>query len=147
MGLVVVAHGLSCSEACGIFPDQGLNPYPLHCKTDSLSFFFFSISKVYLTKSSVRKCTRPNFSHSKMWRGDTWKQLISLGNTVMVHTRPKVSNMMILFPRIHHSTTVLLPMSCHLHTFIRHKIHKRVKSPQYPLDVCHHLISMITSCP
>ena len=25
-GSVVVAHGLSCSMACGIFPDQGLNP-------------------------------------------------------------------------------------------------------------------------
>ena len=29
-GLVVVAHGLSCSTACGIFLDQGLNPCPLH---------------------------------------------------------------------------------------------------------------------
>ena len=27
---VVVAHGLSCSAACGIFPDQGSNPCPLH---------------------------------------------------------------------------------------------------------------------
>ena len=27
---VVVAHGLSGSAACGIFLDQGLNPYPLH---------------------------------------------------------------------------------------------------------------------
>ena len=25
-----VAHRLSCSVACGIFPDQGLNPCPLH---------------------------------------------------------------------------------------------------------------------
>ena len=30
-----VAHGLCCSEACGIFPDQGPNPYPLHWQTDS----------------------------------------------------------------------------------------------------------------
>ena len=28
-GSVVVAHGLSCSAACGIFPDQGLNLCPL----------------------------------------------------------------------------------------------------------------------
>ena len=28
--LVVVAHRLSCSSACGIFLDQGLNPCPLH---------------------------------------------------------------------------------------------------------------------
>ena len=25
-GSVALAHGLSCSEACGIFPDQGSNP-------------------------------------------------------------------------------------------------------------------------
>ena len=27
---VIVVHGLSCSMACGIFPDQGLNQCPLH---------------------------------------------------------------------------------------------------------------------
>ena len=27
---VFVAHGPSCSAACGILPDQGLNPCPLH---------------------------------------------------------------------------------------------------------------------
>ena len=39
-GSVVVAHGLSCSAACGIFPDQGSNPCPCigrqtlnHCAT------------------------------------------------------------------------------------------------------------------
>ena len=39
-GSVVVAHGLSCSAACGIFPDQGSNPCPRigrqilnHCAT------------------------------------------------------------------------------------------------------------------
>ena len=32
---VVVAHGLSCSTACGIVPDQGLNPCPLHWQADS----------------------------------------------------------------------------------------------------------------
>ena len=34
-GSVVVVHGLSCSAACGIFPDQGLNPCPLHWQADS----------------------------------------------------------------------------------------------------------------
>ena len=34
-GSVVVAHGLSCSAACGIFPDQGPNPCPLHWQADS----------------------------------------------------------------------------------------------------------------
>ena len=32
---VAVAHGPSCSVACGIFPDQGLNPCPLHWQADS----------------------------------------------------------------------------------------------------------------
>ena len=35
-GSVVVAHGLSCSKACGIFLDQGSNPCPLHWQVDSL---------------------------------------------------------------------------------------------------------------
>ena len=32
---VIVAHGPSCSVACGIFPDQGSNLCPLHWQTDS----------------------------------------------------------------------------------------------------------------
>ncbi|KAJ8795173.1 hypothetical protein J1605_018519 [Eschrichtius robustus] len=34
-GSVVVTHGPSCSAACGIFPDQGPNPCPLHWQADS----------------------------------------------------------------------------------------------------------------
>ena len=34
-GSVVVAHGPSCFAACGIFPDQGSNPCPLHWQADS----------------------------------------------------------------------------------------------------------------
>ena len=34
-GSIVVAHGASCSAACGIFPDQGSNPCPLHWQADS----------------------------------------------------------------------------------------------------------------
>ena len=30
-----MAHGLSCSAACGVFPDQGSNPCPLHWQADS----------------------------------------------------------------------------------------------------------------
>ena len=33
-GSVVVAHGPSCSAACGIFSDQGSNPCPLHWQAD-----------------------------------------------------------------------------------------------------------------
>ena len=34
-GSVIVAQGPSCSAACGIFPDQGPNPCPLHWQADS----------------------------------------------------------------------------------------------------------------
>ena len=34
-GSVVVAHRPSCSAACGIFPDQGSNPCPLHWQANS----------------------------------------------------------------------------------------------------------------
>ena len=36
-GSVMVVHRLSCSEATGIFPDQGWNPCLLHQQVDSLS--------------------------------------------------------------------------------------------------------------
>ena len=49
-GFGTVAHGLSHPKACGIFPDQGLNPHLLQWQADSLllshqgnhSFIFFS---------------------------------------------------------------------------------------------------------
>ena len=34
-GSVVVVHRPSCSVSCGIFPDQGSNPCPLHWQADS----------------------------------------------------------------------------------------------------------------
>ena len=32
---LVVEHGLSCSVACGIFPEKSSNPRPLHWQADS----------------------------------------------------------------------------------------------------------------
>ena len=34
-GSIVAVHRLSCSTACGIFPDQELNLCPLHGQADS----------------------------------------------------------------------------------------------------------------
>ena len=50
-GSAIVAHGPSCSTACGILPDQGSNPCPLHWQADSQpllhqgspNFFFTSL--------------------------------------------------------------------------------------------------------
>ena len=62
-GSVIVAHGPSCSVACGIFPDQGLNPCPLNWQADSQPLchqgsppFLFFLKKpliCYETKSFV----------------------------------------------------------------------------------------------
>ena len=38
-GSVGMAHGLSCCTACEIFPDQGLNPCPLHWQADSYPLY------------------------------------------------------------------------------------------------------------
>ena len=43
---VVVTHGLGCSEAWGIFPDQGLNLRPLHLQVDSSPLDHQGTSKV-----------------------------------------------------------------------------------------------------
>ena len=59
-GSVIAAHGPSRSAACGIFPDQGSNPCPLHWQADSQplrhqgspryrifeSFYFIRISSI-----------------------------------------------------------------------------------------------------
>ena len=37
---VVVAHGPSCSEACGILPEQGSNPCTLHWQADSHLLYY-----------------------------------------------------------------------------------------------------------
>ena len=58
-GSVIVAHGLSCSAACGIFPAQGSNPCPLHWQADSQPlrhqgspvFLFFLISPSHWRES------------------------------------------------------------------------------------------------
>ena len=51
-GSVVVAQGPSCSVACGIFPDQGSNPYPLHWQADSQPLRHQGSPKPYFFRSS-----------------------------------------------------------------------------------------------
>ena len=63
---VFVAQGLSCSEACGIFPGQGLNPctlhwqadsYPLHCQGSLLKKFFLILDhRPYGQKVGYKEC-------------------------------------------------------------------------------------------
>ena len=63
-GSVIVAHGPSCSAACGIFPDQGLNPCALHWQADSQSLrhqgsppkFFFNNKHLKPSYSKEMPC-------------------------------------------------------------------------------------------
>ena len=58
-GSVVVAHGPSCSAACGIFPDQGSNPCPLHWQADSQPLHHQGSPKfIILLKFTVSKWQR-----------------------------------------------------------------------------------------
>ena len=41
-GIVVVAHRLGCSTACGIFPGYRSNPCPLHWQLDSHPLYYIS---------------------------------------------------------------------------------------------------------
>ena len=52
---IVVVPGLSCSVACGIFPDQGVNPCFLHWQPDSLPL------------SHQGSPTSPQFSVPEIW--------------------------------------------------------------------------------
>ena len=61
-GSVVVAHRLSCSAACGIFPDQGSNPCPLlwerilnHCTTREAPQLLFSQQVLRKVLMSLQK--------------------------------------------------------------------------------------------
>ena len=45
-----MAHGLSCLAVCGIFPDQGLKPCPLHGQADSLPLSHQGHSPLILIK-------------------------------------------------------------------------------------------------
>ena len=52
-GSVVVAHGLSCSAACGILPDQGSNPCPLHWQADSQPLRHQGSPEIFIFKGQI----------------------------------------------------------------------------------------------
>ena len=54
-GSVVAAHGPSCSTACGIFPDQGSNPCPLHWQADPQPLRHQGSPPMQFLKTVVRK--------------------------------------------------------------------------------------------
>jgi len=55
-GSIVVMHGLSCSVACVIFPDQGLNPCLLHWQVDSFSLSHQTSPCAAAAAKSLQSC-------------------------------------------------------------------------------------------
>ena len=65
-GSAVVAHGPSCSAACGIFPEQGSNPCPLHWQADSQPLrhqgspaIIFNIEVIHVHCRKFKKTNKP----------------------------------------------------------------------------------------
>ena len=58
-GSVTVAHRPSCTAACGIFPDQGLNPCPLHWQADSQPLRHQGSPSLHVLLSSPEQSSGP----------------------------------------------------------------------------------------
>ena len=58
-GSIAVVHGLSCTMACGIFPDQGSNQCPLHCKVDSSALDYQGRPAELLLFMGMSNCWSP----------------------------------------------------------------------------------------
>ena len=74
-GSVVMAHGPSCSAACGIFPDQGWNPCPLNWQADSQPLrhqgspvlMIFNNPSLFLTfGQGLLRTSFPQMGHSEL---------------------------------------------------------------------------------
>ena len=70
-----MAHGLSCSTACRIFPDQGSNPCPLRWQADSqplrhqgspAGMIFFLLINLFMAVLGLGFCSRA-FSSCGKW--------------------------------------------------------------------------------
>ena len=64
-----MACGFSCSTACGIFPDRGLNLCPLHCRK---ILYHLSHQLYVMFYDSRRRCRSQNHKHManvKIWWG------------------------------------------------------------------------------
>ena len=51
-----VAHGLSCSETCGVFPDQGSDPCLLHWQAETLPLSHQGSPAIILLVPSLSQC-------------------------------------------------------------------------------------------
>ena len=80
-GAVVAAHEPSCSAACGIFPDQGSNPCPLHWQADSQPLRHQGspcpVIFVHVVPSAIR-CSFPGYLLDSLLNSRTCARTIKL---------------------------------------------------------------------
>ena len=83
-GSVVVAHGFSCSAACGIFLDQGLNLCPLHfhripnhCATREVPIFMFFRQKIFRIRDKRYKPNEMQKQKSRKLRASSVIYILS----------------------------------------------------------------------
>ena len=69
-----MAHGLNCSVACGIFPDQGSNPCPLHWQADSQPLHHQGRPTTCIFIREVL-CQFRSLSCNVIWEGDLEMEL------------------------------------------------------------------------
>ena len=78
-GSVIVAHGPSCSGACGIFPDQGSNPCPLHWQADSQPLCHQGSPSTELLKLKFYNCPLdlfPQIAQVSLFTYNSWDMSI-----------------------------------------------------------------------
>ena len=82
-GSVVVAHGPSCSTACGIFPDQGSNLCPLHWQADSQPLCHQGSPSSWLLPELISWLFLSYFCMGAFWiKFDTYKIKLQINFTI-----------------------------------------------------------------
>ena len=71
-GSAIVAHGPSCSVACGIFPDQGSSPCPLHWQADSQPLRHQGSPLIAALFTIARTWKQPNCPWTDEWIKKMW---------------------------------------------------------------------------
>ena len=135
--LTVVAHGLSCSMGCGLFPDQESNPPSLHWQADSLSLSHQGSQNLQNFFNYLWIIKTQKLSYQKNWFLSSLEKL-EIWQHHMCHTGEKLARakcQLLLVGEICISwvTTVLShPVLLHYITFLMSET-LRVFNPYVPL--------------
>ena len=98
-GSVVVTYRLSCSSACGIFLDQGLNPCTQHWQVDSYPLCHLGSPEVYF-----KEC----FSHCGKGEESQLTKTYCTRSSLNLHTPFRKANVHILPQMILHKPFLVL---------------------------------------